>query len=207
MKFSFAITTTYDNLPQIEEVKDSIRKLNIPEYEIVLIGGQKYEDENDTRYVFFDETQKQGWVTRKKNTAVECCKYDNVVLMHDYYVFDTNWYKHMCEFGDNWEVCSCQQLLINGKRHFTDWVVWDSPFFPRYTCLPYDEWTHTPYMYQSGGFMMVKKHVIKQEPFNENLTHGQAEDVEWSLRMRNKFLWKCNGGAIVKHNKVHRDAK
>ena len=54
---------------------------------------------------------------------------------------------------------------------------------------------------------MVKKHVIKQEPFNENLIHGQEEEVEWSLRMRNKFLWKCNGGAIVKHNKVHRDAK
>ena len=44
------------------------------------------------------------------------------------------------------------------------------------------------------------------EPFNESLAHGQAEDVEWSLRVRDKYKIKCNGKAIVKHNKRHRDA-
>ena len=42
---------------------------------------------------------------------------------------------------------------------------------------------------------------------NENMTWGNAEDVEWSLRMRENAVWKCNGKAIVKHNKVHRDAR
>jgi len=127
--------------------------------------------------------------------------------MHDYFVFDKDWYKNFLEFGDDWDMTSCSQFLINGKRHFTDWVVWDSPFFPRYTSLNYDDWSHTMYMYQSGGFLVAKKQLILENKFDENLLWGQADDVEWSLRVRNKCKWVCNGKSIVRHNKVHRDAK
>jgi hypothetical protein len=61
-------------------------------------------------------------------------------------------------------------------------------------------------MYQSGGYMIVKKDFMLKVPMNENMVWGTAEDVEWSLRMREKANWKCNGNAIVTHNKIHRDA-
>jgi hypothetical protein len=127
--------------------------------------------------------------------------------MHDYFLFDDNWYNSFVEFGNEWDICSNQQLLINGKRHFTDWVTWDDPVFPRYTSLSYDDWSRTQHMYMSGGYFIVKKHVVMDNPFNESLMHGQAEDVEWSLRVRDKYRMVCNGNAIVQHNKVHRDAK
>ena len=38
MKFSFGILTLYKDNKQIQEVIDSIKALNIPEYEILLIG-------------------------------------------------------------------------------------------------------------------------------------------------------------------------
>jgi hypothetical protein len=60
-------------------------------------------------------------------------------------------------------------------------------------------------MYQSGGYMLVKKQLMIDNPFNEELTWGQADDVEWSLRVRDKYKWICNGDAVVKHNKKHRD--
>jgi hypothetical protein len=62
-------------------------------------------------------------------------------------------------------------------------------------------------MYVSGGYFLTKKKVALDNPFNEDLLHNQAEDVEWSLRVRDKYNIKCNGDAIVRHNKVHRDAK
>lgn len=204
MKFSFGILTLYENTEQIQGVIDSIKSLSIPEYEILLIGPKNDQFENT---IEFDENQKQGWITRKKNVLVDSCKYDNVVVMHDYYTFDKDWYKNFVEFGDDWDVCSNAQLLINGNRHFTDWVTWDSPIFPRYTALAYDDWSQTRCMYQSGGYMIVKKDFYKQFPMNEEMTWGTAEDVEWSLRMRTSAVWKCNGKSIVKHNKVHRDAK
>ena len=206
MNFTFGITTDYKNMDQLNEVFKSIQDLNIPDYEILCIGGEKKEDTDNVKYIYFDESQKEGWITKKKNILAQSAKYENVVLMHDYYVFDKDWYKNFLEFGNNWDVASCQQLLITGKRHFTDWVIWDSPMYPRYSALPYDEWTMTNCMYQSGGFMIVKKALIEKIPFNEDLVHHQAEDVEWSLCMRTQCRWVCNGGSIVRHNKAHRDA-
>lgn len=206
MKFTFAITTDYSKWNQIQEVFDSIKALNIPEFEILSIGPDDYGYEhNQVKFISFDETQKERWVTRKKNILCQEAKYDNIVLMHDYYIFDKDWYNSYLEFGDDWDICSNAQLLLNGKRHFTDWVTWDCPLYPRYTALPYDEWKLTRYMYQSGGYMLVKKQVMIDNPFNEQLVWGQADDVEWSLRVRDKYKWVCNGKAIVKHNKKHRD--
>lgn len=208
MNFSFGIVTDYSNPQRLEESINSIRGLNIPHYEIVVVGGAIIipTQQSDIRHIFFDDAKYPMWVTRKKNIAVKESRYDNVVLCHDYYTFDKDWYVKYKEFGDDWEICSNAQHLITGKRHFTDWVVWDSPIYPRYHSLDYNDWSHTQYMYISGGYFLVKKHVFDQQPFNEKLVWGQAEDVEWSLRVRDKYLIKCNGNSIVKHNKVHRDA-
>lgn len=206
MNFSFGITTDYSDTTRLGEIKESIRSLQIPNYEILIIGGKHPEDEEDTCHIFFDESVRLNWVTRKKNTLAQAAKYDNVVIFHDYYIFDKNWYKNFLKFGEDWDVCSNAQLLITGKRHFTDWVCWDSPLFPRYTSLRYDDWSHTKYMYQSGGYMVVKKQFMKKCPMNEKMAWGSSEDVEWSLRMRKIANWKCNGNSITKHNKKHRDA-
>lgn len=209
MNFTFAITTTYTaGAPErIGEMIQSIRALGVPHYEILIATDQDIPEFEDVRRVYFDESIRQGWVTKKKNVLADEAAYNNVVLMHDYFLFDKDWYKNFVEFGDEWDVCSNAQQLMNGKRHFTDWVVWDSPIFPRYTSIPYDDWSQTAYMYQSGGYMVVKKKFMERCPMNENLAWGEAEDVEWSLRMRNRAIWKCNGKSIVRHNKVHRDMK
>lgn len=212
MNFSFCITTTYDDPEKITDVIQSIRDLKMPEYEILFIGDQNKSKQigmlppgDDILHILFDETEKTGWITKKKNILIDRAKYENVVMMHDYYVFDKDWYNNFMLFGNDWDVCTNAQLLLNGKRHFTDWVVWDDPVFPRYTSLHYDDWSRTRYMYISGGYFLLKKQVGIDNPFNENLVHGDAEDVEWSLRVRHKYVLKCNGKSIVKHNKRHRD--
>jgi hypothetical protein len=62
-------------------------------------------------------------------------------------------------------------------------------------------------MYISGNYFLVKKSFILSNPLNEDLTWGMSEDVEWSLRIRDTAVIKCNGKSIVKHNKIHRDAR
>lgn len=205
MNFSFAITTDYSDVERLNEIVDSIRNLSIPNYEILVIGKNLAENHDDIRYIFFDDEKTPGWITKKKNILVEQSVYENVVVFHDYYIFDSMWYKNFLDFGNDWEICSNAQNLITGKRHFVDWVIWDSLVYPRYHSLEYNDWSHTKNMYISGGYFLVKKHVIKNEPLNENLLWGQSEDVEWSLRVRDKYVIKCNGKSAVKHNKVHRD--
>ena len=204
MNFTFGIITSYDNLKRLSEVIDSIRDLKISNYEILVMGNQDYEDLDDTQFINMGDEHQ--YVTNKKNRIAEMARYDNLVIIHDYYVFDKDWYEGYLKFGNDWDVCSNPQYLINGMRHFTDWVTWDHPSLSRWTSVDYDDWSDTKYMYQSGGYMVVKKDFLLKIPCRNNMLWGTAEDVEWSLRMRDKANWKCNKLSSVKHNKVHRDA-
>jgi hypothetical protein len=207
MTFTFGIISDYRAPERLQEMYTSIRALGIPPtaYEILVIGNAILPDEQDVRHIPFDETQKPMWVTRKKNILDQEARFENLVVAHDYYVFHPAWYSNYLMFGNDWEVCSNAQHLMDGSRHFSDWVTWDSPFYPRYTSLPYDDWSHTKYMYQSGGYMVVKKGVLSKFPMNETKGWGTAEDVEWSLIIRSRLVWKCNGRSVVRHNKAHRD--
>ena len=204
MNFTFGICTCYDSIPQLLAVVQSIKDLNIPEYEIILAGPlrQRIPEMPQVKYLW-----STGWTPQKKNMISRHAQYENLVLFHDYFVFDKDWYTSYQQFGNEWDVCSNPQLLNDGTRHFTDWVCWDSPVHPRYFSLPYDDWSHTKYQYQSGGYMIVKRDFFRENLFNESLVPGQPEDVEWSLRIRDKARYVCNPGAIVRHNKAHRDAR
>jgi GT2 family glycosyltransferase len=58
----------------------------------------------------------------------------------------------------------------------------------------------------STGFFIVKRNVMIEEPLDESRGWNEEEDVEWSYRVRNKYVIKCNGKSIVRHNKWHRHA-
>lgn len=209
IQWTFGIVTGFEDHQRLDEIFKSIRDLSIPEYEILLIGGDSNEFFNsaeDVRVVNFDESQKPKWITRKKNILANEAKYDNIVLMHDYHIFDKDWYVNFKSFGVDWEICSCPQYLITGARNPMDWSLWDKPDHGRAWSLDYDDWSQTQYMYISGGFFIVKKHVLQQEPLDESRGWNEEEDVEWSMRVRNKYIMKCNGGSVVRHNKWHRHA-
>lgn len=206
--WTFGIITVYEDKDRLQQIIESIRALDIPNYEILFVGGGDSEgiDGPDIRKIDFDETVKDKWITRKKNIIAEEAKYDNIVLMHDYHIFHPDWYKNFVAFGTDWDICSCPQYLITGARNPMDWSLWDKPGFGRAWSLNYNDWSQTQYMYISGGFFIVKRHVLLEEPLNEDLVWNQEEDVEWSYRVRNKYVMKCNGNSPVYHNKWHRHA-
>jgi hypothetical protein len=209
IQWTFGIVTGYQDRSRLSQIIENIISLSIPEFEILIIGGGRndysYEHEN-VRFIDFDESIKPLWITRKKNLLCQEAKYENVVLMHDYHVFDSSWYENFKVFGTDWDICSCPQYLITGARNPMDWSLWDKPGHGRAWSLDYNDWTQTRYMYISGGFFIVKKYVILKEPLNESLGWNEEEDVEWSLRVRDKYVMKCNGKSVVRHNKWHRHA-
>lgn len=209
MKLSFGICTAYEDIMRLNAVIDSIRALDIPTYEIIIAGSYPTRLDvlptvHGAKHLLTD-----GWVTKKKNMIASAAEYENLVLLHDYFLFDSLWYKEWDLFDQltAWDVATNPQFLITGKRHFTDWVTWDDPQYGRYFPLPHDEWTHTKYQYVSGGYMLVRRDFLRANQFNEEMKPGQPEDVEWSLRIRDKSIMVCNPSAIVRHNKVHRDAR
>lgn len=56
---------------------------------------------------------------------------------------------------------------------------------PKYVCgLPYEVTDLTHLQYISGGFICARDYIMKAVPQNENLVWGQAEDLEWTDRLR-----------------------
>ena len=69
MDLTFGIITKYEDNNRLLEIIDSIKNLNIINYEIIFIGDgiidEKIKQKNII-HIKFDETIKNGWITRKK---------------------------------------------------------------------------------------------------------------------------------------------
>lgn len=202
------------------EVVESIRRLNIPNYEIIIVGTESTIKQhffgNDIVIVDFDEDIKEAWITRKKNLITQIAKYDNIVYQHDYIAYDDNWWESWKNFGD-YKVGMNRIFNTDGSR-YRDWLIFPhggliepakraSGFKPeeRGCLLPYDEKGMSNLMYISGSWWIAKKHVMQEFPLNENLSWGYGEDVEWSYQVRDKYKFSINeSGSIrlLKHNGV-----
>ena len=77
MKFTFGIITSSGSNQWVPKMIDSIVKLNIPEYEILIVGESCIPNPEvnanplPIKYIEFDESVKEKWITRKKNLITE----------------------------------------------------------------------------------------------------------------------------------------
>ena len=122
MDFTFGIITSGNNDDFILRIIDDIKKQNIPNYEIIIVGGLNNFN-NEVKHILFDESIKLNWITKKKNIITNVAKYDNVVYMHDYITLNDDWYTGFLEFGDNFKVCMTKMINFDGTR-FRDWTLW-----------------------------------------------------------------------------------
>lgn len=203
MNFTFGIVTSGAADDNVNVVIDSIEKLNIPEYEIIVVGNSYVSRENTT-IVPFDENVRPAWITRKKNIITQLARYENVVYSHDYIVYNHDWYQGWVEYGSDYKVCMNRILNADGTR-YRDWCIWphnnnfvDGIVTRQRGCLiPYDMTHLSKYLYFSGAYWVGKKDVMTEFPLNENLLWGQSEDVEWSMRIREKYKFSINKNSSV----------
>ena len=210
MDFTFGIITTGDNDNFINIIIESIQNNKIPNYEIIIVGNTKVFETDKISVIKFDETIKNGWITRKKNIIAENAKYENIVLLHDYVKLNDNWYHGFLRFGNDYDWCITPILNINGLR-FRDYTLFPakvdylnidySPvdidkYFGENCLLPYDFVNNiktNKYLYISGAYYIIKKTVALIHKLDEKLFHCQSEDVEISKRLhRNGIIIQCN---------------
>jgi hypothetical protein len=206
MNFTFGIITTKQNPElELESIINSIKDLSIPNYEIIIIGGNISKESENLQIFAFQESASGAWITKKKNLITEKAKYENVVYMHDYILFDKDWYSNFIKFGNDFNLCMNQILNEDGRR-YRDWTLWaesadqigvQNPYY----LLPYEIKYLSKLMYFSGAYWVAKRDVMKEFPLNENLFWGQGEDVEWSKRIREKYNFSINKDSIVKLNR------
>jgi len=211
--FTFGIITSGENDDMINVIIDSIEKQNIPNYEIIIVGGNVIK----RKYVIhipFDDNIRKMWITRKKNLITEKSIYENIVYMHDYIKLDDDWYDGYLKFGNDFNICMNKMENQDGSR-FRDWTLWKDDL--RYAIgenvtkeniyeimrlkeyiLPYNIVHLSKYMYISGAYWVVKRDVMLEFKLNDKLLWGQGEDIEWSRRVRQKYDFSINPNSIVR---------
>jgi hypothetical protein len=201
VNFSFGVCCCEENKSFQKEIIESIRQLCIPHYEIILIGNsQYYIDEiiegKDIKYILFDENINPGWITKKKNIITEQSQYENIVFMHDYIKFNADWYTGYLKHQD-FKISMNKIYNLDGKRNI-DWLIYyqDLCLPNAEQLLPYDL-EFSKIMYIPGFYWVAKRDVMIEFPLNENFFWGQAEDIEWSKRVRAKYKFSINQESTV----------
>jgi hypothetical protein len=193
--------TDEEVISRIYEIINTILIQNIPNYEIIIVGGKnKYEHFDLVTHIPFDD--EKGFITVKKNLITQYSKYENIVFMHDYFSLGEKWYENMLLFDEPWDIMMNRIIDINGDR-FHDWVLhWDKHkcLYSKQTetFLPYNINNLTKYQYISGGYWIAKKHVMINHKLDESIGWGQGEDVRWSEKVLPMYNYKMNVNSIVK---------
>lgn len=195
MSICFAFITNGSNDCYLKQGIESITNLSISNSEIIVIGNSQLKIDG-IRFVPFDETQKQSWITAKKNLAAKLSSKEILVIMHDYFALSPFWSDESVRslFLDDWDVCVTSILNPDGTR-YRDWLLW--PFSHRFlripfictlaNLLPYNITDLTDFMYINGSLMIVKKDYFLANPLDETRGWGEGEDVEWSIRLRDSW--------------------
>jgi hypothetical protein len=216
MDFTFGIITNGQNDNLINKIIKSIENNKIPIYEIIIVGNTKFASNENIRIFNFDETIKEGWITRKKNIISKNAQYENIVFLHDYIEFNKDWYEGFLKFGNNFEFCINKIINLNGVR-FRDYSLFPAkvdflninyspddihPYFGNNCLLPYDFENNiktNKYMYISGSYYVIKRKIANLFLLDENIVWGGGEDVEYSKRLHNNgVIIQCNKFSSVK---------
>jgi len=195
---SFAIVTDGKHDHHLQNTVKSILDLDLDSFEIVIVGQSEFPNPH-VKFVAFDESVREGWITRKKNLAVSHSQGDIVVILHDYMKLNKDWTRSNVEAltNSNWDVAMCRITNLDGTR-WIDWILWARNsvgirwWFNRTVArlVPYKTRNLTRFMYVSGSVMIVRRDFMLNNPLDEDLAWGQGEDVEWSLRVRKFWNYK-----------------
>jgi hypothetical protein len=195
---SFAIVTDGKSDHHLNKTVNSILDLALESFEILIVGKSDFQDPL-VRCVPFDESVKEGWITRKKNLAVSQSTGDIAVILHDYMQVNQDWtHSNVQSFiNSTWDVAMCRITNPDGSR-WVDWTLWARNsvgirwWFNRTLAnlVPYKVKKLTRFMYVGGAVMIVRKEFMLKNPLDENLAWGESEDVEWSLRVRKFWNYK-----------------
>jgi len=219
-EITFGIITENPEHENCQLVVESIRRQQIKEYQIVIVGGTKRRAVDKMELIPFDESVKKAWITRKKNLITQNAQFEQVVYLHDYICLESGWYEGLVNYGNQWDVMMTRLRLPDGRR-YRDYSIFPSfhtfskqnihlqsimkpdlfsqipGMDPEEALVPFNisseaaEILH-PWLYISGAYWMARRKVMLEFPLDERLGWGEGEDIDWSERIKKKYKISFN---------------
>jgi hypothetical protein len=180
--WTFAMLTGGKKEETVIEFLKSIRKgKNGSSHEIIIAGPRsKNYDQYDVKYLNLESFRDNEFaeISRKKNAIADIAKNSNLLIAHDRYVLNDDFFSGFEKFGYDFDFLTIKQYYETGKefpsyccRRSAD-LIWTTP----YKIDNYNQYYDSQYI--NGGLMIFKTNTLKNIRFNDLLMWNQMEDVE-----------------------------
>ena len=189
-RWTFAILTTGGKEEAVVRFLRSVRDPAEGKGHEVLVCGPRSPAYDPYHVTYLDRTYRTdvAEIARKKNDIAAAAKHPNLLIAHDRYVLNPDFYAGFDRFGYDFDVATVRQWLDTGEE------------FPAYCALQKGDLTAIgprmlrqysglyPGTFLNGGLFAVKTHVCRSLGLNPILYWDQAEDVEFSQVLRDHGL-------------------
>ena len=196
--WSIGILTNGKKDKNVHELIHKLSNLAKDKHKIEFIISGQFNKNNlpkDLDLTIFDLNWNDNLprISSKKYEIALKAKYENIAIVHDRYQVNDNFFEGFNKYGYHFNFLTVSQSYE------------DNSFYPGYAGfdLPILKWMKPqfsknygklfPGHYINGGFIIIKRHILKSINFNPLLLHNEAEDVELSfLLMHNGIIPRIN---------------
>jgi hypothetical protein len=201
---SIGIVTNGDNQEKLTRLIESIIELkstSMLEIETVVAGPDDYALPSQIapyvdKYISISEPEQlPAMITVKKNSIAQQCRFENILLCHDRFVFNDSLTATLIDFGGDFDVCALEASDTNGNR-IPSWSSFNNDW---QNGVELEAESFDENVFLQGSLFLVKKSILLRFPLNPLLYWGYGEDVEWSRRLFNHGITPklINGGDIL----------
>ena len=165
----------------LEQINKTARNLvNCEDIEILVAGPKSISTkiEKNIKYIEFVDEGRSARIALKKNVLASHARGSNLLLLHDRYLVDTNFFEAFAKFGYDYGVVAPKQFFAESQKVYPGMLTFEGPLIKRVENDFIDE-----KMWVNGGCIVVKKDIFEEISLNTFLSWGEAEDIEWAQRL------------------------
>ena len=185
---TFGIITNGERLPHLLREIDSIKAMNVPEYEIIVAGNTTILPP-EVKPIPMHGHAERGQLGAMRNEICRQAQGEIIAIADDDILYHSDWYTGLLDFGNDWEVMCTRMLNPDGTRNW-DWVTKGGA--RGHGLIEY--WETDPFLYVTGGRIILKREVFDKAQWDEERGFAQEEDVDFTRRLQ-------KAGVSIKMNK------
>jgi len=181
-QWSFIILAQGDRLQNSLAFFQSVRNLDKEcKHEIIVVGPKKPEY-NEYKVTYLEKEYREDLkeIALKKNDAARMAKHANLMIVHDRYVLNKDFFAGFDTYGYDFDFLTIKQWYEDGTEFPSYCALSDSPlsWATPIQCNNYNILRESHYI--NGGLIIAKTHILRNIGFNAINFWNQGEDLELS---------------------------
>jgi hypothetical protein len=165
----------------LEQINKTARNLVDCDNIEILVAGPKSISTNieeNIKFIEFADEGRSARIAIKKNVLASHAKGSNLLLLHDRYLVDKDFFESFAKFGYDYGVVAPKQFFAESQKTYPGMLTFEGPLIKRVENVIIDD-----KMWVNGGCIVVKKEIFEKISLNSFLSWGEAEDIEWAQRL------------------------